>query len=136
MVGGAAGDDEDAPQAAQKVVAEVDLGEVDLAVVAQPAGERVGERLRLLVDLLEHEGLVAALLGGVGVPGDLALLALERRAGESVNAAPSAEMVTTSPSSSTTTRRVCERKAGMAEAMKVSPSPRPTTSGASCACRR
>ena len=44
------------------------------------AGQRVGQRLRLLVDLLEHERLVAALLGGVDVPGDLRGAALQRRA--------------------------------------------------------
>ena len=75
VVRGAAGDDEDAPQAAQELVAHPDLGEVDAAVLVEAAGERVAKGRRLLVDLLEHEGLVAALLGGVGVPGDLGLLA-------------------------------------------------------------
>ncbi len=79
VVRGAAADDEHAAEVAQQVDGQVDLGEVDLPVVAQPAGKRVGQRLRLLVDLLDHEGLVAALLGGVGVPGDLAVFALDRR---------------------------------------------------------
>ena len=82
VIRGAAGDDEDAPQAAQHLVADADLGEVDGAVLEQAAGERVAKRRRLLVDLLEHEGLVAALLGGVVVPLDDRLLAHERRAAD------------------------------------------------------
>ena len=42
---------------------------------------------------------------------------------------PSAVTATISPFSTIWTRRVCARKAGMAEAMKPSPSPTPTTSG-------
>jgi hypothetical protein len=46
------------------------------AVVAQRAvGDRLGDRVRLLVDLLEHERLEAALLGGLVVPLDLVDLA-------------------------------------------------------------
>ncbi len=82
MVRGAAGDDEDAPQAAQHLVAHADLAQVDGAVFEQPAGERVAKRRRLLVDLLEHERLVAAFLGGGVVPGHHRLLAHERRAGD------------------------------------------------------
>ena len=41
------------------------------ARLAQPVGDRLGHGVRLLVDLLEHEGLVAALLGGLLVPVDL-----------------------------------------------------------------
>ena len=83
VVRGAAGDDEHAPQAAQELVAQShDLGEVDGAVLAEPAGERVAQGGRLLVDLLEHEGLVAGLLGRVVVAGELRLLAHERVAGD------------------------------------------------------
>ena len=82
VVRGAAGDDEDAPQAAQDLVADPHLGEVDRAVLAQAAGERVAQRRRLLVDLLEHEGLVAGLLRRVVVAGELHLLADERLAGD------------------------------------------------------
>ena len=42
--------------------------------------DRLGDGVGLLVDLLEHERLVALLLGGVGVPVDLDDLALERLA--------------------------------------------------------
>ena len=78
VVGGAAGDDHDPPHAAQEVVVELDLGEVDAVVAGQPVGDRLGDRVGLFVDLLQHEGLVAALLGGVLVPGDLLGLALDR----------------------------------------------------------
>src|SRR5674536_242649 len=44
MVRGAAGDDEDAPQAAQHLVTHADLAQVDGAVFEQPAGERVAKR--------------------------------------------------------------------------------------------
>ena len=78
VVGGAAGDDHDPPHAAQELVVELELGEVDAVVARQPVGDRLGDRVGLFVDLLQHEGLVAALLGRVGVPGDLLGLALDR----------------------------------------------------------
>ena len=78
MVGGAAGDDHDPPQAAQEVVVQLDLGEVDALVAGKPVGDRFRDRVRLFVDLLQHEGLVAALLGRVLVPGDLFGVALDR----------------------------------------------------------
>ena len=78
MVGGAAGDDHDPPQAAQEVVVELDLGEVDALVAGQAVGDRFGDRVGLFVDLLQHEGLVAALLGGGLVPVDLLGRALDR----------------------------------------------------------
>ena len=43
-------------------------------------GDRLGDGVGLLVDLLEHERLVAALLGGRLVPVDVRDLALQRRA--------------------------------------------------------
>ncbi len=45
-----------------------------------PAGERLFNDVGLLEDLLEHEVLVAALLGGRHVPGDLHDVARDRRA--------------------------------------------------------
>ncbi len=51
-------------------------------VGADPAAQRVGDRLGLLGDLLEHEVLVAVLLGGRGVPVDVVAPGLHRPAGE------------------------------------------------------
>ena len=68
------------PHAAQEVVVEVDVGEVDPLVPGQAVGDRLGDGVGLFVDLLQHEGLVAALLGGVGVPGHLFGAALDRLA--------------------------------------------------------
>ena len=66
---GAAGDDDDALGREQLLVAERALVvEVDAVRADGAVGDRLGERVRLLVDLLEHERLVAALLGGLLVP--------------------------------------------------------------------
>ena len=46
---------------------------VSLPSSVEPAEQRVGDRLRLLGDLLEHEVVVAALLGGGEVPVDVVL---------------------------------------------------------------
>ena len=85
------------------------LLEVDLALLeADPAEQRVAHRPRLLVDLLEHEVAVAALLRLHGVPGDALGLAAPRAApGASVmlDARPGVT-VTTSPSSRKTKSRV------------------------------
>ena len=78
VVRGAAGDDDDARHAAQQVV--VELGQIHAVRADRAVGDRLGDGVGLLVDLLEHERLVAALLGGVGVPVDLVGLALERHA--------------------------------------------------------
>jgi hypothetical protein len=43
---------------------------VEATVLAEPAEQRLADGLRLLVDLLEHEVLVALLLGRVDVPAD------------------------------------------------------------------
>ena len=64
--------------AAQQVV--VELREIHAVRADRAVGDRLRDSVRLLVDLLEHERLEAALLGGVGVPVDLVRLALERRA--------------------------------------------------------
>jgi hypothetical protein len=77
VVRGPTGDDHDPPHTRQHLVGE--LRELDV-IARRPVGDRLGDRVGLLVDLLEHEGVVAALLGGVGVPIDLHRLALEGRA--------------------------------------------------------
>ena len=51
-----------------------------MVVVVHSAGDRGADGLRLLVHLLEHEMLVAALLGGLDRPVDLGHEALARRA--------------------------------------------------------
>ncbi len=86
-----------------------------LRLHAPPHG--VGGRARLLVDLLQHEVAVAALLGEDRIPQDA------RRASRCTGA-PSSWVISTprrvttatSSSSSTTTSRVCDRMAGMSEA--------------------
>ena len=128
VVGGAAGDDDDALDAAQQLV--VELGEVHAVRADGAVGDRLGDGVGLLVDLLEHEGLVAALLGGVGVPVDLVRLALERARRRRSGTRRRRRVSTTSSSSSSAwTVRVWARKAGMPEARNCSPSPRPTISG-------
>ncbi len=81
VIGGAAGDDDHPAQVRRPLRGEVDLGQVDGVGVRQPVDDRLGDGVGLLVDLLEHEGRVAAALGGVLVPGDLVELAGERRPG-------------------------------------------------------
>ena len=66
--------------AQQRVVDRPELAEVDAVGAHGAVGDRLGDRVRLLVDLLEHERLVAALLGDVGVPVDVLDRALDRRA--------------------------------------------------------
>ena len=81
MVGGAAGDDDDAPAGAQELVVDrAEIAEVDAVAARGAVGDRLGDRLGLLVDLLEHERLVAALLGDLRAPVDLLDRALDRRA--------------------------------------------------------
>ena len=57
-----AADDQDAVDRAQILVAESEAVQVELAVV-EALGDRVGDGGRLLVDLLQHERVVAALGG-------------------------------------------------------------------------
>ena len=70
VVRGAAGDDHDAAE-----VADLELGQAQRVeherVAADAVADRLGYRLRLLEDLLEHERLVAALLCALLVPVDL-----------------------------------------------------------------
>ena len=56
---------------AQLVVGDPHLVELERALLVVPAEHRVGDRVRLLVDLLAHEPVVAALLGGREVPVDV-----------------------------------------------------------------
>jgi hypothetical protein len=72
----AAGDDVDAVDRRDLLRRHVELGKADLPALVQPSAKRLADRLRLLVDLLEHEVLVPALLGGVEVPLDVHHLGL------------------------------------------------------------
>ena len=82
VVRGPAGDDDDAVAVAQEgVVDRAEVVEVDAVRADGAVGDRLGDRVRLLVDLLEHERLVAALLGDLLAPVDLVDLALDRLAG-------------------------------------------------------
>ena len=58
-------------------VGQADVVEVE-RLAAHALADRVRDRLRLLVDLLEHERLVAVLLGVLVVPVDLEFLPLAR----------------------------------------------------------
>ena len=73
---GAAGDDDDLVDLTQLVVGQPHLVELQPAVGGVAAEQGVGDGLRLLVDLLEHEPLEATLLGGGDVPVDVILLRL------------------------------------------------------------
>ena len=75
MVGGAAGHDEDFVDTAQVLLGQAGLIHHQLAGRAHPAAQGVRHRSRLLGDLLEHEVVVAILLGGGGVPIDVKVLA-------------------------------------------------------------
>ena len=79
VVCGAAGEDHDPAQALQLLVREPEPLELEPAV-AEAVADRLGDGLGLLVDLLEHERLVAALLGALVVPVELELVVLDRRA--------------------------------------------------------
>ena len=72
MIGGPAGHDEHLVDLAQLLIRQPLLVEHD-AAVDEMAQQRVGHRGGLLGDLLEHEVLVAALLGGRQIPVDVKL---------------------------------------------------------------
>ncbi len=78
---GAAGEHDDAVDVLQDVLDRVELGQLHRPV-DDAAEERLGDGIRLLADLLLHEGRPAALLGGGGVPRDLELLVRHRVARE------------------------------------------------------
>jgi hypothetical protein len=62
----------------QLVVDRAEVAEVDPDAARGALADRLGHRVSLLVDLLEHECLEALLLGSVGVPVDLHHLAPNR----------------------------------------------------------
>ncbi len=72
VVGGAAGDDHDPLDALEDrlVEARPSSCEVDPVATGRAVGDRVGDGVGLFVDLLQHERLVSALLGGLLVPVD------------------------------------------------------------------
>ncbi len=80
--GGAARDDGDPVDGLELLLGDAHLVEHEPTVGVGAAEQRVGDRVRLVVDLLLHERRVAALLGGGGVPRDLVRLALRGRAVE------------------------------------------------------
>ena len=77
VVGRAAREDDDAAQVAQLLVGHAEPLEHERAVTNAVA-DRLGHGLRLLVDLLQHERLVAALLGALVVPVELDRVVLDR----------------------------------------------------------
>ena len=79
VVGGATGRDPHPADGRCVGVVELDVLEPHGSVLVQTAGERLGHHRSLLVDLLEHEVLVSALLGLLGVPRDVRDLPLDRR---------------------------------------------------------
>ena len=72
VVRGAAGDDHDPAQLSQLFLVDAEPVEHEVAV-AHAVADRLGDALGLLVDLLEHERLVAGALGRVVVPVDVDL---------------------------------------------------------------
>ncbi len=82
VIGRAAGDQLDPIDRPEGLGQAVELGDLDPVVGGHPPGQRLEQGGRLLVHLLEHEVLVAALLGGLGRPVDGADRALDRRAGQ------------------------------------------------------
>jgi hypothetical protein len=113
VVGGAAADDDDPPGVAQDLDGQrARVVEVHAVVADGAVGDRLGQGVRLLVDLLEHERLVARLLGGLLVPVDALDLAVQRRGvrGEELGAVRGDRTI--SPFSMYCTSRVCARKAG------------------------
>ncbi len=89
VVGGAAGDDDDPLEALQKGVVDgrIDRGQpqIDPPPPRCALADGLGDGVGLLVDLLEHEALIALLLRGVGIPVDLRHLALDDLAGGAVD---------------------------------------------------
>ena len=134
VVRGAAGGDRDAVDAEQLLVGRGPRSSTT-SPPCEALADRLAHRLGLLVDLLEHERLVAALLGGGVVPVDVV------SASRSMLAAVEVEQLDAlgrdhdelAVARSSLTSRVCSRNATTSDATNVSPSPRPSTSGH---CRR
>ena len=100
VIRGAGGEDDDAAQPTELVVVHPETLELE-AAVADAVTDRVGDGLRLLVDLLEHEGLVAHLLRALVVPVELDDLSLDGLTACAAlkNEAPDGSTSTMSPSS-------------------------------------
>ena len=83
VVRGAARDQDDAREPAQLLPGEVQIRQEAVPGLGRdPAAEGIGDRAGLLVDLLEHEVAVPALLGHDRVPRDVRHRPLHRPAGE------------------------------------------------------
>ncbi|MPM15727.1 hypothetical protein SDC9_62099 [bioreactor metagenome] len=80
--GRAGGDDDDLLDLAQLRLRQPDLVEGQRTVLGVAAQQGVGDGLRLLEDLLAHEPVETALLGGGQIPVDVVALGLGRLAGE------------------------------------------------------
>ena len=79
VIGGAAGRDHHLVHASEHLIVDrAELSEIHPLLSRDALAERLGDRVRLLVDLLEHERLVALFLGRVSVPVDLDHVALDR----------------------------------------------------------
>ena len=103
----AAGDEDRPPEPPDAPRIQMRVRQRDAALLLiDPALERVGHRAWLLVDLLEHEVRVAALLGHGGVPGHPRGCPFDRSPVESGERAPPRVRTATSSSSSTITSRV------------------------------
>ena len=76
VVGRAAGEQHDAAQVPQLLVVHAEPLEHEPAV-ADAVADRLGDGVGLLEDLLQHERLVAALLGALVVPVELDRLVLD-----------------------------------------------------------
>ncbi len=87
VVGAAAGDDEDLVDVAQLLIRQSLLVENDLPVL-EVTEQGVRDGGRLLLDLLEHEVVVAALLGGGEIPVDAERAALRLGSVEVQNRVP------------------------------------------------
>jgi hypothetical protein len=71
MPGGATGDDPDAPDRRELLRRQPDVRQIRFAVFERVAAtHRIQNRLRLFVNLLEHEMRIAAFFGRRRVPGD------------------------------------------------------------------
>ena len=99
VVRGAAREDDDAAQVADLLVGEPEAFEHELRAVPDAVADRLAHRFGLLVDLLEHEGLVAALLGFLVVPVDGSISLCSTGPSFVKKRAPSGVIATTSPSS-------------------------------------
>ena len=85
MVAGAAGHDADASDVPDVSVGHGQVAEYH-AAVPDASGDGAAHRRRLLIDLLEHEVVIAALFRGVHVPVDVVMLLVDGAAALVVDA--------------------------------------------------